>query len=207
MQGNARGVNGIFIALSAAVLYKQQRRVIEPLIRGGSCSGAAAGTRHWTISSSSSRDAAQVPGPVVPAAFMRPLLLTLFEACMLDTPLNVISNCSEMMWVLLASSTWLPDSQPPGSSAAAAVAAAAELQQQLGGAAGAQQVLQLMMQQVAPVVIAAHKRGKLTRGLRSADEAGTLKGHSRSVTIQGFGGALISLACSGALCVLAVQGI
>jgi hypothetical protein len=69
---------------------------------------------------------------------MRPLLLTSFEACMLDTPLNVISSCSGLMWLLLASNTWLPESQPPGSSAAAAVAAAAQLQQQLGGVAGVQ---------------------------------------------------------------------
>jgi hypothetical protein len=133
---------------------------------------------------------------------MRPLLLTLFEACMLDTSLNVISCSSEMMWVLLASSTLLPGSQPPGSSAAAAVAAAAQLQQQLGGVAGVQQVLQLMTQQVGPVVIEAHKHGKLSSFLRkeahkSEEEVGALKDYYRSASIQGFGGALISLACSG----------
>jgi hypothetical protein len=202
MQGHARGVNGSFIPFSEAVLYKQERRVIEPLIRGGSCGGAAAGTRHWSISSSSSSSssggaAAQVSDPVLPADLIRPLLLTLAEVCLLDAPLILISSCSELMWVLLASSAWLPGAIPPGSSAAAAVAAAAQLQQRLRGAAGVQKVLQLLMQRVAPVVIAAHKRGKLTGPLRSHDDSGALKGHSRSVTIQGFGGALISLACSG----------
>jgi hypothetical protein len=56
-----------------------------------------------------------------------------------------------------------------------------------------------MTQQVGPVMIEAHKRGKLTRDMRSKDEEGKLKGHQRSVTIQGFAGALIRLACSGAV--------
>jgi hypothetical protein len=195
---NGQGVISIFTSLSGALMFKQEARVIEPLVRGGGCSGAAV-SRRQRSSSSSSRGAVQVPDPVVPAALMRPLLLTSFEACMLDTPLNVISYCSGLMWLLLASSTWLPGSEPPGSSAAAAVAAAAQLQQQLGGAAGVQQVLQLMTQQVGPVMIAAHKRGKLTRDMRSRDDEGKLKGHQRVVTIQGFAGALITLACSGAV--------
>jgi hypothetical protein len=201
LQDSAPGVRGILVCVSSAALYKQEQRAIEPLRRDGSCSDAPAGTREWTIdssSSSSSRGAAQVPDPVIPADLIRPLLLTLFEQCMSDTPLDVVSGCCKTMWVLLASSTWLPGSEPPGSSAAAAAAAAAQLQRQLGGAAGVQQVLQLMLQQVAPVVLAAYKRGKLASALRRVDEDGTMRDESRNVTIQGFGGALISLACSGA---------
>jgi hypothetical protein len=203
LQDLAPGVRGIFVCVSAAALYRQEQRAIEPLRRDGSCSRGPAGTCEWTIdssssSSSSSRGEAQVPDPVIPADLIRPLLLTLFEVCMLDTPLDAISSCCKMVWVLLASSSWLPGSEPPGSSAAAAAAAAAQLQQQLGEAAGAQQVLQLMLQQVAPVVLAAYKRGKLASGMRRVDEDGSLKDESRNVTIQGFGGASISLVCSGA---------
>ncbi|WIA17012.1 hypothetical protein OEZ85_013922 [Tetradesmus obliquus] len=77
-----------------------------------------------------------------------------------------------------------------------AAAAAAQLQQQLGGAAGVRELLQLMLQQAGPVVIAAYKRGKLVGALRREDEAGAVKSHSRSVSIQGYGGALISLVSS-----------
>jgi hypothetical protein len=204
-QEYARIMSINFDSVKAAVMYRQGRQVIEPLVHGDSCSGAAAGSS--SSSSSSSRGAAQVPDPAVPAALMRPLLLTLCEACVLDTPLDVICNCCEVMWVLLASSTWLPGRQPPGSSAAAALAAAAQLQQQLGGAAGVQQVLQLMVHQVAPSVIEAHKRGKHISSLRTVDKTGGLKVLHRSVAMQGFGGALISLACSGAVCIICCANI
>jgi hypothetical protein len=187
------GIYRIFAIASVVLMYKQEERVIEPLVRGGSCGGPAA-SRHWSTNGSSS-GGGSVPPAV--ANLMRPLLLTAYEACLLDTPPNVISSCSEAMWLVLASNTWVPGGLPPGSSTAAAAAAAVQLRKDLGGSEGVQQLMQLMLQQVGPVVIAAHKRGKLAGVLRREDEAGAIKGHSRSVTIQGFGGALISLACSG----------
>jgi hypothetical protein len=189
----------VYTCVSAMLMYKQEQRVNEPLIRGGSCRGGPAGSRNWSIngSSSSSSAAENVPDPVVPADLLRPLLLTALEACLLDSPLNVVSSCSELLWVALASSAWLPGGQPAGSATAAAAAAAVQMRQQLGGPAGVQELLQLMLQQAGPVVIAAHRQGKLVGVLRREDEAGAIKGHSRSVGSQGYGDAVISLACSG----------
>jgi hypothetical protein len=40
-------------------------------------------------------------------------------------------------------------------------------------------------------------RGQLVGVLHREDEAGAIQGHSRSVSNQGYGGAVISVACSG----------
>lgn len=134
--------------------------------------------------------------PVVPTDVLRLLLLTTLNACLLDGPLDVISDCSLLLYMVVASIAWQPGGQPGSASSAAAVAAA-QLQQQLGGSAGVRQQLQLMLQEVGPVVIAAHKRGRLGEALRRADEDGAVKGRHRTASMRCFGGALISLACSG----------